>query len=135
MVVVVKRHVESFKKNVQKISSSILHADKASTLRVLLDWFNSKDEYEEYDCGIVRPYYNAIKEKLLEKQFEILGIKVYRVGSFFVCTYVIKAKTPYKGMLYSGQSDSGEEPILYTAAIVSNVSCEWHNHCAILHSR
>lgn len=135
MVVSVKRHAKSFKKNVKKISSSILHADKASTLIVLRDWFNSSEDYEEYSCTIVKPYYKAIKEKLLEKNFEIQDMKIYKVGSFFVCTYVIKAKTPHKGMLYSMQSNSGEELILYTAAIVSNVSCKKHNHCAILHAR
>lgn len=127
--------INLLKKNVQKISSSFLHADKASTLRVLRDWFNSNEDYEEYDCCIVKPYYSAIKDKLLEKNFEIQDIKVYKVESFFVCTYVIKAKTTHKGMLYSGQSKSGEQLILYTAAIVPNVSCKQHNHCAILHAR
>lgn len=54
MVVSVKRHAKSFKRNVRKISSSILHADKTSTLRVLRDWFNSSEDYEEYSCTIVK---------------------------------------------------------------------------------
>ena len=135
MVMIVKRHKKSFFKNVYKIGSSVLHADKASTLRALYNWFNSKEDYELYDCGIVQPYYDAIKKKLLEKNFDIEDIIVYKVDNFFVCTYAIKAKNLYTDMEFSGQSSSGNELILFTAAIVFNISCRQHNHCGILHAR
>lgn len=130
-----KRHKKSFLKNVQKISASILHEDKVSILKVLRDWFNSSEDYEEYNCAIVGHYYNLIKDKLFEINFIIQGIKVYKVDNFFVCTYVVKARDVYREMIHSGQSSSGDELILYTAAIVFNGSCVRHNHCGILHAR
>ncbi len=130
-----KRHRKSFYQNVKKISSSIIHSDKVSVLKPLLEWFNSRENYEVYDCGIVKPYYDGIKAKLYENNFCIDEIKVYKVEHFFVCTYIVKAKDVYKKYSYSKQSSSGNELLLYTAAIVFNISCKQHNHCGILHQR